>query len=230
MLNMSGSTPIVSFKHNHVQYWAKPDTVLQDPVFYVPLAALEAPGRPSIQKQKDQQDVGYWTGSITSGNSAVDMVAHTKGPLAGLVKLQMGGSDLEWFAEDERLLGNHPKDPYKRIEILPSIREIRVEVNGVAVAQSTNSMFLYETMLRTRYYLPATSVKDWAMLSKSETTTFCPYKGQASYYHLQIGHTVIQDAVWYYVYPTHESAAIQGLLCFYNEKVDIFVDGQRDRE
>lgn len=158
----------------------------------------------------------------------MDVVAHTKGPLAGLVKMQMGGPDLEWFAEDERLLGNHPKDPYKRIDILPSSREIRVEVNGAVVAQSTSNMFLHETMLRTRYYLPATSVKDWTMLSRSKTTTFCPYKGQASYYHLQIGDTVIQDAVWYYIYPTHESAAIQGFLCFYNEKVDIFVDGVRE--
>lgn len=135
---------------------------------------------------------------------------------------------MEWFAEDERLLGNHPKDPYKRIDILPSTREVRVEVNGVVVAQSTSNMFLHETMLRTRYYLTTTSVKDWTMLSKSDTTTFCPYKGQASYYHLRVGDNVIEDAVWYYTYPTHESSAIQGLLCFYNEKVDIFVNGVKE--
>lgn len=103
-------------------------------------------------------------------------------------------------------------------------------------------MFLHETLLPTRYYLSATSVctggvaegkeggggggkKAKVVLTKSETTTFCPYKGQASYYHLQVGETVIEDAVWYYTYPTQESAAIQGRLCFYNEKVDVFVDG-----
>lgn len=143
--------------------------------------------------------------------------------------MQMGTPDLVWFAEDERLLGCHPKDPYKRIDILPFTREIRVELHGVVVASSTSNMFLYETMLRTRYYFPATSVKDWATLTESDTTTFCPYKGKASYYHLRVGNTIVQDAVWYYAYPTHESSAIRGLLCFYNEKVDIFVDGMIER-
>lgn len=89
-------------------------------------------------------------------------------------------------------------------------------------------MFLYETMLRTRYYLPVTSVTNMAMLIASQTTTFCPYKGQASYYDLQVGDKTIKDAVWYYVYPTQESSEIQGRLCFYNEKVDVFVDGEKE--
>lgn len=91
-------------------------------------------------------------------------------------------------------------------------------------------MFLYESMLRPRYYLPVTAVCNWTWLSKSDTTTFCPYKGQASYYHLTVGDTTIKDAVWYYVYPTYESAAIQGRLCFYNEKVDVFLDGEKEAE
>lgn len=127
-------------------------------------------------------------------------------------------------------MGGHPKDPYKRIEIFPSTRDIRVEVDGVVVAQSNSNMFLYETLLRTRHYLPATAVKDWGFLTKSDTTTFCPYKGQAEYYHLKVGGKLIEDAVWYYTYPTHESAAIQGRLCFYNEKVDVFVDGVKEKK
>lgn len=134
----------------------------------------------------------------------------------------------EWFIEDEKLLGGHPKDPYKRIEIFPSTRDIRIELDGVVVAQSSSNMFLYETMLRTRYYLPSTAVKDWTLLSRSDTTTFCPYKGQAEYYHLKVGNKLVEDAVWFYRYPTHESAAIQGRLCFYNEKVNIFVDGAKE--
>lgn len=136
---------------------------------------------------------------------------------------------LDWFAEDEKHLGGHPKDPYKRIEILPSSREIRVELNGTVLAHSLNNMFLHETMLPTRYYLSPTSIRDWGHLSKSDTTTFCPYKGQASYYNVKVGETELRDAVWYYVYPTSESAAIQGRLCFYNEKFDVFVDGVREK-
>lgn len=90
-------------------------------------------------------------------------------------------------------------------------------------------MFLHETMLPTRHYLPPTSIKEWGLLSKSDTTTFCPYKGQASYYHVRVGDSEVRDAVWYYVYPTAESAAIQGRLCFYNEKFDVFVDGVREK-
>ena len=84
-------------------------------------------------------------------------------------------------------------------------------------------------MLRTRYYLQPTAILDWTMLSPSETTSFCPYKGQASYYHLKVGEREIKDAIWYYVYPTAESAMIQGRLCFYNEKVDVFVDGKKEQ-
>lgn len=136
----------------------------------------------------------------------------------------------DWFAEDEKLLGGHPKDPYKRIEILPSSREIRVELHGTILAQSLNNMFLHETMLPTRHYLSSTSIKDWGLLSKSDTTTFCPYKGQASYYNVKVGDSEIKDGIWYYVYPTSESAAIQGRLCFYNEKFDVFVDGVKEEQ
>lgn len=135
----------------------------------------------------------------------------------------------DWFAEDEKLLGGHPKDPYKRIEILPSSREIRVELNGTVLAEGLNNMFLYEIMLPTRHYLSPTSITNWGLLSKSETTTFCPYKGQASYYDVKVGDTEIKDAIWYYVYPIYESAAIQGRLCFYNEKFDVFIDGMREK-
>lgn len=68
------------------------------------------------------------------------------------------------------------------------------------------------------------------MLVKSDTSTFCPYKGKANYYDLLVGGNVIKDAVWYYTYPTAESAAIQNRLCFYNEKVAVYVDGVKEQK
>ncbi len=133
-----------------------------------------------------------------------------------------------WFAEDEKVFGTHPRDPYHRIETLPSSREVRIEVGGTVVARSTNSVFLYETRLRPRYYLSTTSIIDWSWLVPSDTKTSCPYKGEASYYHLKIGDKEIKDAIWYYPVPLLESAAIQNRLCFYNEKVDVFIDGQKE--
>ena len=133
-----------------------------------------------------------------------------------------------WFAEDEQQLGPHPKDPYKRIETLASSREVRVDVGGVTVARSTHNVFLYETMLRPRYYLAPTAVVDWALLTPSETRTFCPYKGEAHYYHVKAGGREVRDAIWYYPAPFAESAAVQNRLCFYNEKVDVYVDGEKE--
>jgi uncharacterized protein (DUF427 family) len=85
-------------------------------------------------------------------------------------------------------------------------------------------------MLRTRYYLSPTSILDWSMLTLSDTSTYCPYKGHAKYYNLQVGQKEIKDAIWYYEYPTAESAAIQNRLCFYNEKVDVFIDGTKEEQ
>jgi len=86
-------------------------------------------------------------------------------------------------------------------------------------------MHLFETGLPTRYYLPAAAV-DQSVLRKSSLVTRCPYKGEAQYYDVVADGKVAKDVVWYYQFPTQESVALAGLLCFYNEKVDILVDGE----
>ncbi|POS68932.1 hypothetical protein DHEL01_v212673, partial [Diaporthe helianthi] len=195
------------------------------PYYYIPEEDVAA-GPARIVKHEREDNNGFWLGTIRTGTGTAEAQGYDKGPLQGFIKIKV--SDIDWFAEDEKLLGGHPKDPYKRIEILPSSREIRIELNGTVLAQSTNNMFLHETMLPTRYYLLPTCVKAWDLLSESDSTTFCPYKGQASYYNVKVAQTEVIDAVWYYVYTTAESSAIQGRLCFYNEKFDVFVDGVRE--
>jgi len=167
----------------------------------------------------------YWLARLSAGDKTTDRVLSfdPSGQLENLVRIEVSALDA-WFVEDEKLLGPHPKDPYKRIETIPSSREIRIEFNGTVVAKSSQNVFLFETMLRTRYYLASTTV-NWELLSESETTSYCPYKGMANYYNLKVDGKEIKDAVWYYRYPTSESALIAGRLCFYNEKVDVFVDG-----
>ncbi|KAL1873985.1 hypothetical protein VTK73DRAFT_636 [Phialemonium thermophilum] len=196
------------------------------PLFYVPLRALQAGDGKVSQDKPDPR--GFWVGTLDAGEAKqIEVAGFDKGPLSGLVKIPPKSIDA-WYAEDEQVLGPHPRDPYKRIECLPSTREVRIEVDGVEIARGTDNVFLYETGLRPRYYLLSTAVRDWSLLRDSDTTTFCPYKGQASYYHLQVGKRVIQDAVWYYQYPVPESAAVQSRLCFYNEKVDVFIDGKKE--
>ncbi len=124
-----------------------------------------------------------------------------------------------WFEEDEEVYV-HPRDPYTRVDVLPSSRHVRVEVDGVTVADSRSPRILFETGLPPRYYLPKTDVR-LDLLTPTGTVTRCPYKGTAEYWSVN-GHA---DLAWSYRTPLEESGRIAGLISFYNEKVDIYVDG-----
>ncbi len=127
-----------------------------------------------------------------------------------------------WFEEDEEVYV-HPRDPYSRIDILPSSRRVRVEIGGVTVADTTNASFLYETGLPTRYYVPKTDVR-MNLLTPTDLATGCPYKGTACYWNVTIDSEAYENIVWGYDTPLPESQKIAGLVSFYNEKVDIYVD------
>jgi uncharacterized protein (DUF427 family) len=128
-----------------------------------------------------------------------------------------------WFEEDEEVYV-HARDPYTRIDILQSSRNIRVEVDGVTVAESEKPRFLFETGLPVRYYLPKTDVR-FEYLTQSETATSCPYKGTARYWSVNTTGEDHDDVVWGYDTPLRESQEIAGFVSFYNEKLDIYVDG-----
>lgn len=130
----------------------------------------------------------------------------------------------QWLEEDEVVI-RHARDPHVRVDTLPSSRHVKITVAGETVADSSKGVFLFETDLPPRYYLPKEDVRQDLLLA-SDTTSECPYKGIAKYYSLQIGDKIYKDFVWYYPDPLHESARIKGLLCFFDEKVDqIELDG-----
>jgi uncharacterized protein (DUF427 family) len=139
-----------------------------------------------------------------------------------LVRLDWDAMD-EWLEEDEPVYV-HPRDPYTRVDILASSRHVVVVVDGVTVADSHQPRILFETGLPPRYYLPLSDVR-MDLLRPSDTQTACPYKGTANYWSLVIGEAVHEDAVWIYRAPVPESQKIVGLACFYNERVDIYLDG-----
>jgi uncharacterized protein (DUF427 family) len=143
--------------------------------------------------------------------------------LRGLVRLDWN-SMTDWFEEDE-LVYVHPRDPYSRVDILASSRHVRVELDGVTVADSRQPRILFETGLPPRYYLPLTDVR-MDLLRPSATQTHCPYKGTAAYWSVDTGQAVHDDIVWIYRTPLPESQKIAGLACFYNEKADIHLDGE----
>lgn len=130
-----------------------------------------------------------------------------------------------WFEEDEEVYV-HPRDPYTRVDILLSSRHVRIEVDEVTVAETRRPTLLFETGLPVRYYLAKTDVR-LDLLEPSDKTTECPYKGTAEYWSVVAGDARYDDLVWSYPFPTGESTKIAGLLCFYDEKVDIYVDGEK---
>jgi uncharacterized protein (DUF427 family) len=128
-----------------------------------------------------------------------------------------------WFEEDEQVF-THPRDPYTRVDILASSRHVRVEVGGTTIAESTSPRILFETGLPARYYLPKTHVR-MDLLTPTESVSHCPYKGQAEYWSVHARDGVHDDLAWSYRAPFAESQKIAGLIAFYNEKIDIYVDG-----
>ena len=130
-----------------------------------------------------------------------------------------------WYEEDEEIFV-HARDPYKRIDVVNSLRRVEVVLGGEVVADSTRARFLFETGLPTRYYLPRDDVR-MDLLEPNQAHTRCPYKGIASFYNARAGGTLYENIVWFYPEPIAECPKIKDYLCFFNEKVDeIRVEGE----
>jgi uncharacterized protein (DUF427 family) len=143
--------------------------------------------------------------------------------LAGHAAFYWGKLD-EWWVEDEQVFG-HPRDPYHRIDTYPMTRPVRVSVDGEVVAESTRAVALFESGLPPRFYLPTEDVR-MELLEPSEKTTRCAYKGVASYWHVRAGDTLHEDLAWAYPEPERDGPSIRDLICFFNERVDLAVDGE----
>ncbi|RJO71267.1 DUF427 domain-containing protein [Nocardia panacis] len=198
------------------------------PTYYLPVADIRAELIPTGATQHSPSrgeatvyDVA--ADGITAAGAAVRYLDSPLPQLNELVRLEFPRMD-EWFEEDEPIYV-HPRDPYTRVDILGSSRHVRVEIDGVTVADSHNPRILFETGLPPRYYLPRTDVRQ-DLLCPSDTHTACPYKGTAEYWSVRIGETEHRDIVWGYRTPLPESEKIAGLVAFYNEKVDIYLDGE----
>ena len=138
--------------------------------------------------------------SLTVNSKSTDQIiaftSNLSGPaesLKDLVKFDFGAID-QWFEEDAPI-HVHPKDPFKRIDILPSTRKIKVSVEGHTIGETDTAMHLYETGLPCRFYLPLTCV-DQTVLRPSEMRTKCPYKGEAEYYNVEVGGKTHENLLW----------------------------------
>jgi uncharacterized protein (DUF427 family) len=172
-------------------------------------------------------DTTYYT--VRVGDSVVENAAwvypevldHAPPGLRGLISFEDRKVD-RWLEEDEEIRG-HPRDPYHRIDTLRSSRRVHVSLGGESLADSTGTIVLFETGLMPRYYFPLDDVR--AELVHSDTHTYCPYKGEASYHSIRLGDgTLVEDLAWFYPAPFGEAAAIQGWVCFYTERAELQLD------
>ncbi len=195
------------------------------PTYYLPQDDV----RPGVLIDETTASDGATAWAVSVDGHRVEAAAWThpapQGPMAALVgHVTFSWQQLDWYEEDEPVVV-HARDPHKRVDTLRSSRRVQVLVAGQQVADSVRPLLLFETHLPTRYYLPFEDVRT-DLLTGSDTVTVCPYKGQARYWSLRVGDTVVPDAVWSYPDPIPENPKIRDLLCFFNERVDIVVDGE----
>ncbi|MGW2786475.1 DUF427 domain-containing protein [Streptomyces populi] len=129
-----------------------------------------------------------------------------------------------WYEEEEEIFV-HPRDPHKRVDAMASSRHVRVEIDGTLVADTVRPVLLFETALPTRFYIPREDVR-LELFVPTDHRTGCPYKGTAEYWSWRGGAPVAPNIVWSYPDPLPAVGTIKNLLAFYNEAVDITVDGE----
>ncbi|HEX5114919.1 MAG TPA: DUF427 domain-containing protein [Pseudonocardiaceae bacterium] len=200
------------------------------PQYYVPLADVRSDllvDEDHVQQLKrgKARRHGLLVGDVAKPGTVRVYTEDAIDGLAGMVRFDWAALDA-WFEEDERVFV-HPRNPYSRVDALRSTRTVRVELEGVVLAESSSPVLVFETGLPTRYYLNRTEV-DFSHLEASPTVTACPYKGETTgYWSVHIGDTTYADLAWSYDFPTLALQPIAGLIAFYNEKVDISVDGRK---
>jgi uncharacterized protein (DUF427 family) len=204
--------------------WEKP----YYPTYYLPAADMRAElvASGNMHRSPSRGDGTLYDVKVSSRTAPGAAVRYHDSPfedLRDLVRIDWESMD-EWLEEDEPVYV-HPRDPYSRVDILASSRHVRVEIDGVTVADSHRPVILFETGLPPRHYLPMSDVR-LDLMTPTDTQTRCPYKGTASYWSVTTPQGRHDDIVWGYRTPLPESQKVAGLVCFYNEKVDLYVDGE----
>ncbi|MDQ6729041.1 MAG: DUF427 domain-containing protein [Actinomycetota bacterium] len=222
-----GGETIADSRHAHLLHEAG-----HQPIYYFPREdvrddVLQASDRHTRCPKKGE--ASYFT--IVAGGETVEAgawyypetPAGAPAQLAGLVAFYFNRMG-RWLEEGEEITG-HPRDPYHRIDVRPSDRHIRVSLDGQLLAETERAMALFENGLPTRWYLPREDVH--AALQPSDTVSYCPYKGTAGYFSVRRSDGELgNDLVWYYANPLEDATRVRDLVCFFNEKVDLELDGE----
>jgi len=220
---LGGETIVDTLAARYVWEWSN------YPQYYIPVKDVQ----PGVLIDEDRAErlsrgTARWHG-LRAGGVSRSGCARVFGDdalegLAGTVRFDWAALDA-WYEEDEEVFV-HPRNPYSRVDAVRSARTVRVELDGLVLAESSSPVMVFETGLPTRYYLNRTAV-NFAHLVSSDTVTACPYKGRTTgYWSVRDRAGVVhQDLAWSYSFPTGALLPIAGLIAFYNEKVDITLDG-----
>ena len=205
----------------------------QQPVYYFPpqdvrLDLLEpSPRRAHVPTKGHASFFTVRSGETVVHNGAwtyADPVAGAPAELKGLIAFYFFRMS-RWLEEGQEI-HTHPRDPYARVDVLATDRHITISLGGELLAETDRALAVFETSLPTRWYLPIEDVR--VALTPSDATSRCPYKGEAHYYSVAVPEGEDgRDLVWYYPEPYDEVRRIKDLVCFFNEKVEIELDGER---
>jgi uncharacterized protein (DUF427 family) len=178
--------------------------------------------RPSGRTEKDELKGERELLSLEADGEVAEDAGwrYRQGPLAGLLAFRWDAMDA-WLEEDETLHG-HARDPYSRIDVRDTSRHVRVSLDGELLAETTRGKVLYEAGLPPRWYFPEEDVR-MDLLEPSDSQTTCAYKGHASYW--SVGDE--DDLVWTYRDPLHDALPVKDMLAFFNERVDLEVDEEK---
>jgi uncharacterized protein (DUF427 family) len=198
------------------------------PQYQIPLTDIDPAALTVHDDMRDlphgtARTVGLAVGEVSRPDAGHVYVNSDNPVLVDTVRLQWEALDA-WYEEDEQVFV-HPRNPYSRVDALRSTRRVRIERAGVLLAESDAPVMVFETGLPTRYYLDRSAV-DFARLQPSDTVTACPYKGRTTgYWSVEIDDRHYPDLAWSYDFPTRQLLPIAGLIAFYNERVDVTIEG-----
>lgn len=120
---------------------------------------------------------------------------------------------VDTWLEEGRELVHYPPNPYHRVDCRPTRRRLRVDVGGTTLVDTDDTVIVFETALEPRLYVDPSSVRT-DLLRRTDTSTYCNYKGFATYWSAVVGETVVPDVAWSYPNPPPESLPIAGFLSF----------------
>jgi uncharacterized protein (DUF427 family) len=200
------------------------------PQFLIPAedvdpGALVESGRTHDVSRGTVEVVGLHAGGVERPGAGRRYLDSRIDGVAGTIRFEWAALDA-WFEEEEQVFV-HPRNPYSRVDALRSTRHVRIELDGLVLADSNAPVIVFETGLPPRFYLDREAV-DFSHLEPSGTVTACPYKGRTSgYWSARVAGELHQDIAWSYDFPTAALLPIAGLVAFFDESVDVVLDGER---